>query len=127
MITEILWGTLVLSGAGILKVLQNSNPVSCEVSKCTTTATEPDTNETTTSQAYNKKDKVDYYKITYNYCSKLNLDELHEYVEYNYDLNYWDYKIYSTCSRDDKDLIVKHIAELSDKLGILFNNRFRRY
>ncbi|MEG1597300.1 MAG: hypothetical protein RR359_03400 [Bacilli bacterium] len=74
-----------------------------------------------------KEQKANYYKDTYNYCNQLTLSELYQYIEYNYKLREYDYKIYGTCSRDNKELIVKHISQLSEKLERPFTNRNSRY
>ena len=71
----------------------------------------------------------DYYRTTFDYCSKLTLSELREYIDSNYILSKAEnkHKIYSTCGSNDKFLIVKHIAQLAEELGRNFDNRFSRY
>ena len=71
----------------------------------------------------------DYYRITFDYCSKLTLSELQEYIDSNYILSKAEnkHKIYSTCNSNDKFLIVKHIAQLAEELGRNFDNKFSRY
>ena len=101
MISNLMLGGFIMVGYGIYKTLQeeNENPPN------------------------------DYYRTTFDYCSKLTLSELQEYIDSNYILSKTEnkHKIYSTCNSNDKFLIVKHIAQLAEELGRNFDNRFSRY
>lgn len=80
-------------------------------------------------KANDKNNKINYRKETEQYCSKLTIDELNEYIDSNYILNETNNKhhIYSTCNKDNKNLIVKHIGDISERSERVFNNRFSRY
>ena len=101
MISNLMLGGFIMLGYGICKTLQEEKKIPPN----------------------------DYYRATFDYCSKLTLDELKEYIESNYILSKTEnkHKIYSTCGSNDKFLIVKHIAQLAEELGRNFDNKFSRY
>ena len=101
MVSNLLLGGFIMVGYGIYKTLQEEK----------------------------KSPPNDYYRATFDYCSKLTLSELQEYIDSNYILSKTEnkHKIYSTCGSNDNFLIVKHIAQLAEELGRNFDNRFSRY
>ena len=71
----------------------------------------------------NTKDKENHYKDTYDYFMKLNLEEQHEYIDYNLDLNYYKDEL----KYDNKESTAREVARRAEKYGKTFNNRYKKY
>jgi len=84
-------------------------------------------NEDNDTIEYSKEDELNYAEETYQYLRYMTTDEIEEYVNYNYVLSRYDYKIYGTCNKDNKDLVIRNICDLAEKEGRSFTNKYSRY
>lgn len=142
MLTSLLISTIIVSGASIISILANNGKDVDENNGYSRSYDDSDYNndysrsyddsdyieyKSNDSIIYDKEDEVDYAQETYDYLSKLTMDEIYEYVQYNDTLSYYDYKIYGTCNRDDKYYVLKHICDIAEREGRSFTNKYSRY
>lgn len=129
MLTNLLISGIIVSGASIISILVNSSKDVDENNGYSRSYDDSDYIEYKSNDSiiYDKEDEVDYAQETYDYLSKLTMDEIYEYVQYNDTLSYYDYKIYGTCNRDDKYFVLKHICDIAEREGRSFTNKYSRY
>lgn len=137
MLTSLLVSGILVSGAKIISILCDAaeeNKPATKKSISSTTYTSSNCKDNDYIQydkedeiKYDKEDEIDYSQETYDYLNKLTMDEIYEYVKYNDTLSYYDYKIYGTCNKDDKYLVLKHICDIAEKEGRSFTNKYSRY
>ena len=104
MLESIIWGGIIVVGTAVYGMLNGGYK---EVSNKTS----------------NKDSKENHYKETYDYFSKLSLEEQHRYISDNLDLRYYKDEL----TYDTKEATARQVARRADKLGKTFNNRFKIY
>ena len=105
MLESIIWGGIILVGTVAYGVLNGGYK---EVSSKTSNKDSKDEN---------------HYKETYDYFSKLSLEEQRRYINDNLDLRYYKDEL----TYDTKEATARQVARRADKLGKTFNNRFKIY
>jgi hypothetical protein len=129
MLTSLLISGIIVSGASIVSIIANNGK---EVDKNTGYSRSYDDSDyirynSNDSIIFSKEDEIDYAQETYDYLRYMTTDEIEEYVNYNDVLSRYDYKIYGTCNKDNKDLVLKHICDIAEKEGRSFTNKYSRY
>ena len=103
MLEIIFWSTIILGGSIVYGALGG---------ECTKT-----------EHVQKKNPKGNHYKDTYEYFSKLSLDEQHKYINDNLDLREWK----SDLIYDNKQSTARQVARRAEKLDKTFNNRHKTY
>ena len=105
MLESIIWTGIILAGTAAYGVLNGGFK------------------ETEQKKSSNKDSKENHYKETYDYFSKLPLEEQHKYINDNLDLRYYKDEL----TYDTKEATARQVARRADKLEKTFNNRFKAY
>ena len=123
MLTSLLISGIIVSSASIISIIANSD--NSNSSKSNNDEIRYTSNDEI--RYTSKEEEIDYAKETYDYLRYMSTEEIEEYVNYNDTLSRYDYKIYGTCNKDNKDLVIKHICDLAEREGRSFTNKYSRY
>ena len=105
MLESIIWTGIILAGTAAYGVLNGGFK------------------ETEQKKSSNKDSKENHYKETYDYFSKLSLEEQHKYINDNLDLRYYKNELLY----DNKQSTARQVSRRAVKYSKEFTNRHKVY